>query len=73
MKAEEDNLFSPVMEIECDQCKKPVLIVQLTPSVLNFNVTCHRCGSKMEGENFSHRRSARIMDENLKRWQNKNA
>ena len=73
-EVEDNDVFSPIMEIECDKCKKPVLMIQLTPSVVNFDVTCHRCGIKMEGTNFSHSkvRSNNVIDENMKRWQDKN-
>jgi len=69
-----DDVFGPPMEIECDQCKKPLLNLQLTQSMVSFKATCHRCGTIVEAENWNQPADhfRRVEDENLKRWQNKN-
>lgn len=72
----EPEIFGHPMEIECDNCKKPVMIIQLTQSIVHFKVTCHRCGTVietgMDGWNQPPDHQRRIEDESFREFQNSN-
>lgn len=72
-KQREPEIYGPVMEIECDKCKRPIAILQLTPSFITFSIKCHRCGEVVEAENWNHPGPPRkIEDESYRGWQDKN-
>ena len=69
-KQREPEIYGPVMEIECDKCKKPVMILQMTPSMITFSVKCHRCGTVLEAKDWNHPGTPRkIEDEYYQKWQ----
>jgi hypothetical protein len=44
--------IGPELEIRCPNCKTLCLVLRLTKSVLNFDVTCHHCGNVGGGKDL---------------------